>query len=542
MREPFRQGTPESVGISSAAITWLLDQLESGFTEPHGIMIMRHDVLCAQGWWSPYAPGIRHGEQSHSKTYAATAIGIACTEGILSLDERLIDIFPEEAPAEPSPNLQRLTIRDVLCMGCGMEQEPPSGQHWIRDFLAMPVVHTPGTRFMYNSTGSSMLAAIIRRRTGLSLTDYLTPRLYDKIGIDPTGHAWITAVDDTELGGGGLFATLEDNFRLMRLYRNGGVYNGERILSEEYVREATSKVIDTASEAENNPPAFDNFVGYGYQIWQCQPAGVYRADGAMGQFTIVIPDKDMEIAIMENASGAHWAQRSLDVIWEFLGMVGDEDVLPEDPEAAQRLDLRLRSLSLPRPEFAPYSSRVHVLDGVRYRFASPLRLDRYGIMRGMSERAAEILVDAMQISFDGLSAALHLQTRVPAGGAVQRGVRKQAGVADHVQTDETGRCAAQAGDLKGWIESCETREFTIPVAMDGSRAESTIPEGVVTRALTSAYWQDTETFVIRIRWIETCGEEMLRIHLQENGNIMVDLTGTIAFHDEQHNVAGVREA
>lgn len=91
--QAFRTGTPESAGIPSEAVEWLLDELESGFTEPHGIMIMRNDILCAEGYWSPFAPGVIHGEQSHSKTYAATGIGIAYTEGLLSLDERLIDIF-----------------------------------------------------------------------------------------------------------------------------------------------------------------------------------------------------------------------------------------------------------------------------------------------------------------------------------------------------------------------------------------------------------------------------------------------------------------
>ena len=77
MRKEFEKVTPESVGIPSGAVMELLDELESGFTEPHGLMIMRHGKLCAQGWWAPYAPGIVHGQQSHTKTYAATAVGIA---------------------------------------------------------------------------------------------------------------------------------------------------------------------------------------------------------------------------------------------------------------------------------------------------------------------------------------------------------------------------------------------------------------------------------------------------------------------------------
>ena len=345
-KDIFAEGTPESAGVPSDAVEWLLDQLESGFTEPHGSMIMRNDILCAQGWWAPFAPGIRHGEQSHSKTYSATAIGIAYTQGKLSLDERLIDIFPEEAPENPSEYLKKLTIRNVLCMGSGMKEEPKASEHWIRDFLSMPVVDEPGTAFMYNTTGSSMLAAIVKKKTGMGMHEFLMENLYQKIGIDGANHKWIRTSDGIEAGGAGLFATLEDNFRLMKLYMNGGVWNGERILAEDFVRAAISKQIDTASEAKVNPPATDNFLGYGYQIWMCQPEGVYRADGAMGQFTIVVPDKNMEIAIMENASGAHWAQKTLlalviVVTWQWAGYmmliytVGLNNISPEYIEAAK---------------------------------------------------------------------------------------------------------------------------------------------------------------------------------------------------------------
>ena len=132
-RKEFERITPEQAGICSEDIEWLLDQLESGITEPHGLMIMRHGKICAEGWWSPYAPGISNGQQSHSKTYAATAIGIAYTEGLLKLDERLIDIFPEEAPENPSENLKLLTIHDVLCMGCGMDEMPEPTVNWLQD-------------------------------------------------------------------------------------------------------------------------------------------------------------------------------------------------------------------------------------------------------------------------------------------------------------------------------------------------------------------------------------------------------------------------
>ena len=242
-RTEFERTTPELVGIPSGAVERLIDKLQSSI-EPHGLMIMRHGKVCAEGYWSPYAAGIRHGLQSHSKTYVATAIGIAYTEGILKLDDRIIDFFKDKAPADPSENLKKLTIHDVLCMGNGMDEQPRISETWIQDYLAEPVVHTPGTVFMYNNIGSTMLVAIIKKITGLGLHDYLKPRLFDKIGINADNLRWINTVDGYECGAGGLFATVEDNLRLIKLYADGGVWNGERILAEDYVKKATSKQND----------------------------------------------------------------------------------------------------------------------------------------------------------------------------------------------------------------------------------------------------------------------------------------------------------
>lgn len=302
-----------TVGIKSQDILHYIDTLEHSTTEMHGLMIMRHGKICTEGWWAPYAPNLCHGLQSHTKTYAATAVGIAYTQGILKLDERLIDIFPEESSEEPSENLKKLKVRDVLCMGCGMDEMPRDSEHWIRDFLHIPVNHEPGTTFMYNSVGSTMLGAIVRKKTGKGLHEFLTENLFLKIGIDPSNLRWYCMADGMETGGGGLLATLEDNLRLMKLYADGGVWEGERILAEDYVKLATSLQNESATESINNPEAFDNFLGYGFQIWMCKPEGVYRADGAMGQFTIVCPKQDMIISITETAVGAHWAQNTLDL-------------------------------------------------------------------------------------------------------------------------------------------------------------------------------------------------------------------------------------
>lgn len=490
-RKEFERVTPESVGISSQDIEWLLDQLESGFTEPHGLMIMRHGKICAEGWWSPYAPGIRHGEQSHSKTYAATAVGIAYTEGLLRLDERIIDIFSEEAPEKPSENLARMTVHDVLCMGCGMDEMPTPTKDWIRDFLAVPVLHKPGTTYMYNSVGSSLLGAIIRKKTGLGLHEYLKPRLYDKIGILSDNHRWACMPDGMEAGGGGLFATTEDNLRLMKLYADGGVWEGERILSPDYVELATTLQNESASEEKKNPPAKDNFVGYGYQIWMCRPKGVYRADGAMGQFTIVVPDKDMIIAITENASGAHWAQNTLDVMWKFLERMGKNPALEECKEKAEHLANRMRRLSQPNPVFAPYSPEQEKIIGKRYLVTEgSFRIADGGALRGMT--GMPLPDEIREFSFDF------------------------------------------AADICTLYYRTDTQEAQVDIALDGSRKWNRMEGETVTQALVSGAWLTENQFEMTIRWVETCNEQKRVFTFAEN-SVTVTTSQTMMFSSLQND-------
>lgn len=468
-RREFPRVSPEAVGVPSAAVERLLDQLcYGGMTEPHGLMLMRRGQVFAEGWWSPYAPGIRHGLQSHTKTYAATAVGIAYTEGILRLDERVIDIFPAQAPANPSENLRKLTVRDVLCMGCGMEEMPRPSKDWIRDFLATPVVHTPGTAYMYNSTGSTLLGAMVRQKTGLGLHDYLTPRLFDKIGIDAANLRWLTMPDGMEVGGGGLYATTEDNLRLMKLYADGGLWEGERILAADYVRLATTLQNESATEAAVNPPAKDNFVGYGFQIWMCRPEGVYRADGAMGQFTIVDPRRELLIAITENAGGMTGGvcpQQVLDWLWEFLDELPDPavDALPPDEAAAGRLKQRLSRLALPAPGFGPYSPLREQING-----------RTYTIQKG-------------RLSF-GDNMALFMT-----GGSPPAGIR------DLCFRFGSGDCVVSYTQ--------EGTSHSLRAAMDGTRAANTLGTGAASLALASAAFTAPDELTLTLRWVETCSED-----------------------------------
>ncbi len=353
VRKEFERVSPESVGISSAGIARFLDSLESGYTEMHGLMIMRHGKICAEGWWAPYAPGLHHMCASLTKTYMGTAIGIAIGEGLLKLDDRLVDIFPEYMPEHPSEWFDELTVRQVLTMGTGMTGFPSMEGNWVKNFIAQPLTYRPGTAYFYNSVGSTFLGKIILKLTGKDVFTYLGEKLFDKIGIDKWNVDHGVAPEGQDMWAWRTVSTTEDNLRLMKLYADGGVWNGERILPEDYVKLATTNQNDTASEEKVNPGASDNYVGYGYQMWMCRWPGAYRADGAAGQFSIVIPDKDMIVSINENAFRG--AQKTLDNVWDFLRDAVKDEPLPEDAEACAELRRRMRALAIPAPTFAPYS-------------------------------------------------------------------------------------------------------------------------------------------------------------------------------------------
>ncbi len=459
-RKPFEKSSPEAMGIRSEDILAYLDALEASDAEMHGLMILRHGKLITEGWWAPFGPGLRHGLQSHTKTYAATAVGIAYTEGILKLDERIIDIFPEDAPEEPSENLKLLTVRDVLCMGCGMDTMPMPGKNWIRDFLHIPVNHKPGTTYMYNSMGSTLLGSIVRKKTGLGLHDYLTPRLFNKIGIDPENLRWACMPDGIEVGGGGLYATTEDNLRLLKLYADGGVWEGERILAEDYVKLATTNQNDSASEAAVNPPATDNFLGYGFQIWMCKPNRAYRADGAMGQFTIVLPEQDMLIAITETAPGAHWAQNTLDLTWEFVEKVTSAEALPENEAAYQKLQQRLGRLNIGNPPYQPDSPMAAQISGKTIRMKS-------GVF-------------------------------TPFGGNFMNG-----------EGPDPIKSFSLDFDVYGCVWSFETisgRKESLRVSTSGTRFSNLVgkTEDCTQLCLCDGWWPQENVFELHSRWVETC--------------------------------------
>lgn len=238
----FQDASPESLGISSGGILRFLDRMEEKNIELHSFMVVRHGKCAAKGWWKPYAPELAHPLYSFGKTLTATAIGFARQEKILSLEERLVDLFPELLPKEPSENLQKVTLWHLLTMSCGHETEiDMESPDWIREFLQHPFLHEPGTFYKYNTAGTNMLAAVLKRKTGCDVTEFLKPRLLEPLGITSLTCSKCQGPEAVEMAGGGMRMTTEDMARFIYFVLNRGRWEGRQLLEEEWFDLACTK-------------------------------------------------------------------------------------------------------------------------------------------------------------------------------------------------------------------------------------------------------------------------------------------------------------
>ncbi|MGH7912466.1 MAG: serine hydrolase domain-containing protein [Candidatus Dormibacteraceae bacterium] len=336
---------PSEQGVAAAGVLAYLDGVERAGIDLHSLMVVRHGAVVAEGWWAPYSADRVHLLYSLSKSFTSSAIGIAEAEGLLSIDDLVLDHFPDEAPANPSPHLRAMRVRDLLAMASGhredtVERVMAGAPDLVRAFLALPPEHAPGTRFTYNQGCTHTLAVLVRRRSGRSLLDFLRPRLLDPLGIDQA--IWTLASDGVEQGYSGLHAVTESVAKLGQLYLQRGRWRGRQLIPETYVEEATRKQVENRDQAEN--PDWQQ--GYGFQFWRCR-GDAFRGDGAFGQFCVVLPGKDAVVACTAQTAEM---QAELDLVWEhLLPAMGAADLEP-DERAEEQLARRLGDLSTARVE------------------------------------------------------------------------------------------------------------------------------------------------------------------------------------------------
>ena len=352
------RSTPESQGVSSSGVLAFIEGADK-IDAMNSFMLVRHGHVVAEGWWSPYNPESRHELYSLSKSFTSTAVGLAASEGKLSVDDEILKFFPADAPTNSGANLKLMRISDLLRMSTGHQDEPSPAATTVcpKTFMAQPVPHKPGTHFKYNTAATFMLSAIVQKQTGMPVLDYLQPRIFAPLGItDPT---WDTNFQGVSLGGYGLKVRTEDIAKFGQLYLQKGQWEGKQLIPAGWVDAATSRQTSNGSN-----PGSDWDQGYGYQFWRCRH-GAFRGDGAFGQYCIVLPKQDAVVAI---TSGVKDMQATLNLVWEKLLPALQPRRLPSDKVSQQKLTARLGNLTVRMPEGSISSPIVPKVAGKKYLF------------------------------------------------------------------------------------------------------------------------------------------------------------------------------
>lgn len=332
------RSTPESQAVDSEAIIEFISAADSEVNDIHSLMVVRNGYVVVEAWWKPESAEKNHILWSLSKSFTSTAVGFAVQEGKISVDDLVIDFFPDKLPDSPSRNLKTMRIRDLLTMSAGHQTEVNlrgTEGDWVEAFLSHPVPHIPGTHFKYNTPATYMLSAIVQKVTGETVLDYLRPRFFEPLGIE--NPQWDTSPQGISLGGYGLYVRTEDIAKLGQFYLQNGSWNGEQLLPDSWVRMATTKQVSNGSNPNN-----DWNQGYGFQFWRCRH-NAFRGDGRDGQFCIVLPEKQVVIAITSktNDMGAE-----LQLVWDKLLPAFKDHPIQANPGAQKKLKSLIEKLEL----------------------------------------------------------------------------------------------------------------------------------------------------------------------------------------------------
>lgn len=543
--QAFVRATPESQGISSDLFAALLRELDaSKDTEMHHFMALRHGKVICECNFAPYPKGMWHITHSMCKSITGMAIGMLIEEEKLKLDENIYDIFPDHINAFSKIFRPVITVENLLTMTSGVtfnESGIVSGNDWLGSFLNASVNGKPGTEFQYNSLNTYVLSAIVTKRTGETLTEYLTPRLFGPLGI--TKYYWETCPKGITKGGWGLFLCAEDMAKLGQLYLQRGKWNGQQLVSEYWIEISTARHLKTQNDT----------YGYGYQLWMEQRPGSFEYNGMLGQNVIIYPDMDM--VLVTNAGNKEMFQDCimLNIIRKYFPVnYHPADVLPENPlsySLLKRLCGELengennnRSTSLRgRWKRNVVSRRKHSDRKYSYRISAAVDRpsDHHSFMRAVSGRIyvmeqqnigiAPLFVQVFHNNMtDGIS---EISFTYDAGNFC---VSFTEGEVIHKLPVGFGKAADGCVDLHGehylvaTLGEFARDENDIPVL----KLEITFIEECVKRKAHIFFHEDDE---IEIRWNETPGKKMILAGLS---SITEELSGNFLYNSllGDHNI------
>ncbi len=367
----LKRSTPEEQGVNAAGILAFLQSLESEdiSSELHSFMMIRHGHVIAEAWAAPYGPKHIHHLYSLSKSFTSTAIGLAISEGLLSEEDYIKDLFDDYLKEPYEANMELLQVKHLLSMSGGQEYDIfmndaiDQKRDWAEVFLNTPITHEPGSVFAYNTGSTYMLSLILEKVAGEKLEVYLGKRLFNPLGFSE--RRWLTCPLKHNTGGYGLYLTTEDIAKFGLCYLNDGVFEDKQIIPSEWVQKATSVIIPNGNGIDEKDSDWNQ--GYGYQFWRSMHNS-YRGDGAFGQFCLCLPEQDVVIVM---TSGYNDMGNELQKVWQHILPAIDDGVIDQS-EDQKTLKTYIESMAAPYPishtESKDVKEKRYILDQKYYSF------------------------------------------------------------------------------------------------------------------------------------------------------------------------------
>ncbi len=371
----FTMTTPERAGIDSAHIRAFLETLESHHFPTHAIIIARGNEILFEHYTAPFHKDFCHRIYSSTKSFTSLAVGFAEQDGFLDINEKLCKYFPEESKLTDNPDILDLTVKNLLMMRTAGR---PS--NWFEARLDDRVAHyfknrtntrRPDTEWEYDSNGSFILCALVERVTGKNIMDYMREKFLDRIGFSkeakmlkcPGGHSW---------GDSAMICKARDFLAAARFALNGGSWEGEQLLNEDYVRSATANLTENGL---HEPQHFDTY-GYGYQFWRCFDTG-FGFVGLGVNMAICDTEKDLILIVNADTQGLNPHDRVYAAAFYELIVKNAGDPLP-DSEAYADLMAYAKTLRLAEAVGDPYSQTEAKINGVEYALdENPMGITRF---------------------------------------------------------------------------------------------------------------------------------------------------------------------
>lgn len=459
--------TPESVGVKSAALKAFIDEINEKKLGLQSFTVVRHDKVCAQGFFKPYSKEYPHVLYSMSKSFTSTAVGFAVADGLLSVDDKIYKFFPEYKNAKLPPN-NKLTVEMLLTMRSDKLitfLDEKNKHDWIKQYFDAPFFAPPNTKFNYISENTFMLSAIVSRVTGKSIADYLYEKLFEPLGIEKP--FWETDGNGYCAGGWGLYMKSEDIAKCFLPYIHGGKWiDGTQLIPAEWVKTATAKHTDSVHDG-----FIDNMCGYGYQFWRNPVSNSFRADGLFGQRCFMFPNYD---ALVVLNCGESEDYKVMKVFWKYFPECFQNDSLEEDEKAYASLVETIENCKVedlpakPRNAAAEHAVNGKIIKCKSNKYASVISIS---VLNMLYRKPGNI--NAMKFDFDDDGLAFTWSekeyTNVIRAGMNGEYAESEITLGDLHYHTYSKAAWQEDGTLKLWIRPVETahvRKFTFEFSAD----------------------------------------------------------------------------